>query len=258
MRFRLTLHTHKGSLLPFNYQYPVSAAIYRIIERADEAFAAFLHNSGYGEGHRKFKLFTFSDIRTPFARKGDRMQLLTGEAELMVCFYLPVAAENFIRGLFLHQQVEIADRNSKTVFHITQAESLPDNINGRTTLVLQPLSALVVGRKNSRGHYDYRSPEDDDFTGCLYHNWKEKCTAVGLPVTTGDEAPEAGISVSLFPHPPQQRLMTIKSGTEAETRVRGYTKFRLRVSAPVEMLEVALGAGLGLYNAQGMGCMAIV
>jgi CRISPR-associated endoribonuclease Cas6 len=172
MRFRLCLQATPQSLLPFNYQYPLSAAIYKIIDRADKAFAAFLHNQGYGAGHKKFKLFTFSDIRTPFVRKDDRMQLLNGEAELIICFYLPLAAENFIRGLFMHQHLEIADRRSKTVFHVTQVESLPEGLNGQTTLLLQPLSPVVAGWKNDRGHYVYRSPADEDFAGCLYHNWK--------------------------------------------------------------------------------------
>ncbi|MBD0280088.1 MAG: CRISPR-associated endoribonuclease Cas6, partial [Flavisolibacter sp.] len=65
MRLKLTLHTNeKGALLPFNYQYPLSAAIYKIIQTADHEFAAFLHDQGYGEGHKSFKLFTFSDLRT--------------------------------------------------------------------------------------------------------------------------------------------------------------------------------------------------
>ena len=53
------------------------------------------------------------------------------------------------------------------------------------------------------------------------------------------------VNVRLFPHPPQSRLITIKGGTNAETKIRGYTKFRLEVTAPDEMIELALGAGLG-------------
>lgn len=258
MRLQLKLQTAKYSLLPFNYQYPLSAAIYRIIQYADNEFAAFLHDSGYGEGHKSFKLFTFSDIKTPFQKKGDRMQLLTTEAELMICFYVPQAAENFIKGLFINQQIEIGDGGSKTVFNITQVASLAENVNRKTEVVIQPLSPLVVGRKNERGHYDYRSPEDVDFADCLYYNWMEKCAAVGLPVAAGYEDPDVSIEVRLFNHPPQQRLITIKAGTAAETKIRGYTKFRLALSAPVEMIELAMGAGLGLHNAQGMGCVGVV
>jgi CRISPR-associated endoribonuclease Cas6 len=257
MRFKLSLHTAKGSLLPFNYQYPLSAAVYKIIQSADPAFALFLHNTGYGKGHKSFKLFSFSDIRTPFVRNGDRMQLISGEAEVTICFYLPAAAENFIKGLFMHQQIEIADHASKTVFQIIGVESLPVQLD-KETVMLQPLSPLVVGRKSDKGHYAYRCPTDDDFAECLYYNWMEKCAAVGLPVGAGAEEPEVSIEVVLFPHPPQQRLITIKSGTNAETKIRGYTKFRLAVRAPVELLEVALGAGLGLHNAQGMGCVGVV
>lgn len=39
------------------------------------------------EGYKSFKLFAFSDIKTPFSKSGDRMQSQTGNAELIVCFY---------------------------------------------------------------------------------------------------------------------------------------------------------------------------
>jgi len=258
MRFKLTLRTNPGALLPFNYQYPLSAAVYCIIETADTEFATFLHDKGYGHGFKNFKLFTFSDIRTPFQKQGDRMRLTSGEAELTICFYMPLAAENFIKGLFINQQLEVADRITRTIFQIVQVESLVEVIADRTRVVLHPLSPIVVGRKNDRGHYDYRSPEDADFAECLYYNWMEKCAAVGLPVAVGYEEQEVSIDVLLFHHPPQQRLITIKGGTSAETKIRGYTKFRLEVEAPREMIEVALGGGLGLHNAQGMGCVGVV
>lgn len=94
MKFRLTLSPSElPALLPFNYQYPLSSAIYKTIQHADETYAAFLHNRGYAEGYKNFKLFTFSDLRTPFRMLGDRMQLLKDPAELLL--YVPEAAENF-------------------------------------------------------------------------------------------------------------------------------------------------------------------
>ncbi len=257
MRFKLNLQSLQSqTLLPFNYQYPLSAAIYKIIQSADAEFAMFLHNTGYGQGHKSFKLFTFSDIRTPFKKNGDRMQLQSNEAELIVCFYMSNAAENFIKGLFMNQQLEIADSKSKAIFTVAGVESLPHQTQNKTTVLLQPLSPLVVGRKNKRGHYDYRSPEDEDFAECLYYNLIEKCAAAGIDEAILDK--KIWIEVRPFSHPPQQRLITIKSGTTAETKIRGYTKFRLAISAPEEVLEVALGAGMGLHNAQGMGCVGMI
>ena len=60
MRFQLTLQTiTKIAKIPVNYQYPLSAAIYRIIAKGDAQYVSFLHERGYGKG---FKLFTFSLI----------------------------------------------------------------------------------------------------------------------------------------------------------------------------------------------------
>jgi CRISPR-associated endoribonuclease Cas6 len=131
--------------------------------------------------------------------------------------------------------------------------------DAKNDLVLEPLSPIVTGRKNEKGHYDFRSPEDADFTDCILHNWLEKYRAV----YHADESiireikGQTKIKVQWYSHPPKKRLITIKEGTVEETRIRGYTKFRLLVTAPAEMLELAMGAGLGLYNGQGMGCVGV-
>ena len=104
MRFLLTLATlQKSQRITLNYQYPLSAAIYKIISRADEDYASFLHEQGYRYGSKAFKFFTFSDLRTPFDIRDDRLVMRTNTASLTICFHVPGAAENFIRGLFMNQ-----------------------------------------------------------------------------------------------------------------------------------------------------------
>jgi CRISPR-associated endoribonuclease Cas6 len=259
MRFILNLTAlNIPQQLTLNYQYPLSAAIYKIIERADADYATFLHNQGYNYGAKTFKFFTFSDLRTPFDIKGDRMVLQTNSATLTICFHIPDAAENFIRGLFMDQQLDIADNRSKASFVVQQvtAERLPDNIND--TALLQPMSPVVVGRKNERGNYDYVSPEDADFERLVINNLVEKYAAA----TTIDEAELQQLKTAVsakpvfFKLPPRHRLITIKEGTAAETKVRGYDKFRLRINAPAALIALALDAGIGMHNAMGMGCVA--
>lgn len=269
MRFNLSLiRNSPSSVITLNYQYPLSAAIYKIIQKADAGFSYFLHEKGYGEGHKSFKLFTFSDIDTPFKIMGDRMQMISDSAHFTICFYMPQAAENFIKGLFMHQQLEIADKKSKATFVVQQIESLSSAIttgnetftNHTPSVMVQPLSPIVTGRKNDKGYYDYRSPLDADYTDCLLHNWIEKYKSINH-VDEKDLQQikeQTKIKLQLFSQPPKQRLITIKQGTAEETRVRGYTKFRLQLMASNEMLQLALGAGLGLYNSQGMGCVGMV
>lgn len=247
--------------LPANYQYPLSAVIYKIIQQADAEFAAFLHDSGYGKGSRNFKLFTFSDIRTHFKMEGDRMLMLTDRAEVNVCFYLPVAAENFIKGLFLNQEIELGDRRSRVFFQVLQVQSVSENIpeTDDSKVLLQPLSPIVTGIKNEKGNYAFLSPHDPAFANCLLINLLQKYKAIHNADDQQLEQLKNKIKIQpvLFSNPLQQRLITIKADTREETKIRGYKKFRLDVSAPKEMLEIALGAGLGLYNAQGMGCVEV-
>ncbi len=260
MRFQLTLECKTfPALLPVNYQYPLSAVIYKIIQNADADFAAFLHETGYGKG---FKLFTFSDIITPFKMKGDRMQLLTNKAMLHICFYLPDAAENFIKGLFMSQEIEIGDKISRAGFHVSQIESIAEDLNAAENkkIILQPLSPIVAGIKNENGNYTFLDPRDPGYSSCLLYNWLQKYKTINGASDSVIEKLKDKIQLRVlsFSNPPQSRLITIKTGSPEETKIRGFKKFRIEVLASQELLEIALGAGMGLYNAQGMGCVEMV
>jgi len=116
MQFLLQLvSTKQSAILPINYQYPLSAATYKILSKGNAGYAQFLHEEGYGKG---YKFFTFSDVKGKFKRKGDRLQLLDNTLELVVCFHLPEASRTFIEGLFRSQEIVIADKKSKATFNV--------------------------------------------------------------------------------------------------------------------------------------------
>lgn len=259
MRFLLTiLADKKESVIPINYQYPLSAAIYRILDRADGAYAEFLHDRGYGKG---FKLFTFSDLRAPFSIRGDRMLIQSTTAEFVICFHLPEAMKAFIKGLFASRQIVIADRKSNSAFEVRQVETLPDVLTGNDTdevcSTLQPISPIVCGKKNAKGNYDFLSPEADDFSEMLLVNWREKCRALYSDEETAAVMEGSDLSPAFYRNPPKSRLITIKQDTAAETRIRGFQNFRLIVKGKKAAVELLLNSGVGLYNAMGMGCVEV-
>ncbi|MFT3949928.1 MAG: CRISPR-associated endoribonuclease Cas6 [Agriterribacter sp.] len=264
MRFKLTLVTQQNlALIPANYQYPLSAAIYKIIARADGAYATFLHEQGYRQAGslKSFKLFTFSDIRTPFKITGDRLRLTTQHAELEVCFHLPQAAENFIKGLFMQQQLDIADKKSKARFEIQSVESLPDPLQSYkpqelVNITLKPLSPVVAGLPNEKGNYDFLSPEDIRFTESLLYNWRSKISACFDEST----ASSAILMMEIIPVklPFKSRLITIKANAAEETKIRGWINFMIKVTGEKRFVELLLNAGAGIYNSQGMGCLGVV
>lgn len=261
MRFKLKLAIqHYPAIIPINYQYPISAAIYKIIARADNEYATFLHETGYRqEGSLKsFKLFTFSDIVTPFKIVGDRLRLTSKEAELIVCFHLPLAAENFIKGLFIHQQFDIADKKSKAHFEIQSVELLPDPLeeykpNELINLVFKPASPLVAGLPNEKGNYDFLSPEDIRFTKSVIYNWRSKISTCFDPAT--GEAALLMTEVIPMKDPARSRLITIKAGTTEEIKIRGWMNFGLKITGEKRFVELLQNGGAGVYNSLGCGCL---
>ncbi len=253
MRFLITITSDKNEIIPINYQYPLSAAIYKIINRASEEYAAFLHERGYGKG---FKLFCFSDLRGRFKIEGDRLVALSDTISFEISFHLPQASQNFIKGLFMSQRVEIADRKTKAAFTVQTIEALPSSFAGKLDneiieLLLKTASACVAGLKNERGNYHFLSPDDKRFVECLIYNWKEKIKSVEPDTDLAD----AVLSVELQDVSIQtkSRLMTIKAGTPAETKIRGFTNLGLNVMGEKRFVELLCNSGCGLYNAQGCG-----
>lgn len=262
MRFLLQLTSVRpNQRVSFNYQYPLAAAIYKIIERADEAYANFLHEDGYRHGGKTFKFFTFSDLQTPFKQQDGKMLMTTNNASFTICFQIPDAAENFIKGIFINQKIDIADSPDNASFIVNQVTAAQNPIfTDNKTVLLQPLSPIVAGRNNKRGYDDYVSPEEPDFCSLLIINLISKYGAL-YPSTELELAAlhtMITLKIEYFNHPPRSRLITIKNGTPEETKVRGFDKFRLSIQAPAPLLTLALNAGLGMHNAMGMGCVAIV
>lgn len=258
MRFKILLSpTSAPSVIPINYQYPLSAAIYKVLDRADSDYAAFLHEKGYrADGSLKnFKLFTFSDLSVRFKLKGDRMHLHS-PPELVVSFHLPEVAETFVKGLFLSGQLDIADRKSKASFRIDLVNALPDPFSGShadelLSIRVTAASACVAGRKDSEGNYGFISPEDARFPGVVQHNWEEKLKSVGI-YKAGDALK---VAVLPFQTAPKSRLITIKAFTQSQTRIRGFTDFGMELTAKRKYLELIYNSGAGVYNALGMGLL---
>jgi len=259
MQIKITLSARNPKpLIPINYSYPLSAAIYRIISKGNAEYAAFLHEEGYGKG---FKFFSFSQLQCNFKIAGDRFLLLQNEAVFKISFHLPKAMENFIKGLFQSEQIDIADKKSRAVFQVASVESLPDPLQqyqeaALAELQLKPLSPLVAGLRTEDGKYQFLSPDQPEFLESLIFNWRSKIA------TCFDDsvAASAMLIAEIIPMkmPFKSRLITIKADTAEETKIRGWMNFGLKVIAEKRFAALLLNAGVGVYNAQGMGYMEVI
>lgn len=266
MQFRLTLQCLEKPgglppLLPFNYPYRLSGWLYGLLQEADGAYAAFLHDRGYvtpGKAGKTFKLFTFSDLRPARYALNPRrggIELLSPQVEWTVAFYVEQAAGAFITGLFGQQVCRIAGGGQVLDFRVERVEAQPLSL-AADCVQLRTLSPLVVAERQPGGNDQYLAPSAEGYGALLIRNLVDKYHSVhpGAPAV-----PPEAFSYRLLPSRKgaRSRLLAIKEGSRQETRIRGYYDFGFELRGPREYLEVGLCAGLGRYNAEGCGCVEV-
>jgi CRISPR-associated endoribonuclease Cas6 len=242
MRFKITFNrTGKQRMLPMDYQYYLSAWIYKVIGKADHEFAAFLHTEGYSDGHRRFKLFNYSplDFGKPVLWKEKSLfEIKTDRLTLKVSFQLSDAAEKFIIGLFNNQQAYIGDQFNGLDLTVSQVERLSDP-EIRQTMFYRAVSPVVVSRLAGGDQYaQYLSPEDAAYADLLKSHFLNKYQTV----PHAEPLPEAFEFEFRLMSDPRSKLITVKPYTPQQSKVRGYV-YDFELTAPVEIHRLLLSSG---------------
>lgn len=265
MRIELILNTtdKDKSTIPVNYQYPLSAWIYRTISEGNHEFAAFLHNKGFITGTKSYKLFTFSQLHFPprgFKVEGDRLTILSGECKLVLSFMVPDAVNHFVAGLFKNQRFTLGDQISQTPLIVSRVEVLTDPVFPSDEK-FKCISPVIVGKtiEGSRTA-EYLSPEQPDFEKILFENLIHKYSAAvvsGLLKPEIDAITDIPVMNFRLLNTPRKWGITIKDGSPNQTKIIGYT-FDFNIQAPIELIRVGYFCGFGEKNALGMGCAALI
>lgn len=251
MRFKINLHRPSNQrMLSFDYQYYISAWIYKVLQQADEDFATFLHQQGYGNGNKHFKLFNYSPLyfgKPKLWKEKSLFEITTNNVSLQVSFYLPDAAERFIVGLFNNQQVFIGDKFNGINFTVSQIERMPEPLLNET-VHYKAFSPVVVSLNSDDKYATYLSPDYNDYALLLKSNLNQKINT--LPNT---QLPLTNFQFDWqLTGQAKSKLITIKPGTPQQSKVRGY-KYPFTLTASPEIHQFILSTGLGEKNSTGFG-----
>lgn len=265
MRIKITFKLPDSrQVLPLNYQYPLSAWIYRVLQTNDSKFSDFLHEVGFRlENQKVFKLFTFSNLKFPVGSwrilKGtDRMEIFSSEASLIVSIMIPEVMENFVAGLFKDQKAEIGDRISTVEMEVRLVEMLeePFPSDKETFRALSPI--VVTQDAETQKQEIYLKPGQEGYDHLFFKNLIDKHHAWQRQM----QKPETQFNNNemhfrCLTEKPKSRLQTIKAFSDAEVKVRGYL-FEFEIVAPPELIQTGLESGFGAMNALGFGCGEVV
>ena len=252
MRFKITFNrTGKQRMLPMDYQYYLSAWIYKVIGKADREFSEFLHSEGYSDGHRRFKLFNYSplDFGKPVLWKEKNLfEIKADRLSLKVSFRMSEAAEKFIIGLFNNQEAYIGDQFNGLELTVSQVERLPDPEISETMLY-RAVSPVVVSRLSEGDHYaQYLSPEEPGYCDLLRNHFVTKYGTV----PHADPLPERFEFNFRLMSDPRSKLVTMKPYTPQQSKIRGYV-YDFELTAPVEIHHLLLASGMAEKGSMGFG-----
>ncbi|MDO4181171.1 MAG: CRISPR-associated endoribonuclease Cas6 [Bacteroidales bacterium] len=251
MRFKLLLQIQPhlmGHKIPINYQYELSAAIYRILSKADQAYATWLHDNGFWVDNKRFKLFTFSWLLAPYGidKEHQRLIINSDTVEWHIGFLPEKSTQQFIQGVFCDQSFQIADRISGAAFAIREVQVMPP-LTYAPVMEFQTLSPICISQRNEYGKTDYLSPDAPNYAEGLLTGLLARYKALYGHDYEGD----ASIDFQLIGKA-KPVLVKIKADTPAQTFVKGY-QCRFRLALAEELMRLAYEGGLGEKGSLGFG-----
>jgi len=234
-----------------DYQYYISAWIYKVLGKADAGFAGFLHSEGYRDGMKSFKLFCFSPLnfgKPTLWKEKALFEIHQDKIMLSVSFYLPNVAERFIVGLFNNQQAYFGDRFNGLDLTVAQIERLPEAAVA-SIVHYKALSPVVVSARSEGSQYArYLSPADEGYALMVKNNLMQKWGAIpGV-----EPLPETFDFEMTIINQPKSKLVTMKPGTPQQSKVRGYV-YEFDLTAPETLHRLIDSAGIGEKNSTGFG-----
>ena len=268
MRIKLTLvPKDKRCLVPLNYQYPLSASIYKILSLSSPEYAGFLHEKGYlSKDNRPLKLFTFSFLYIPGVKHYKGMLAAYNYPKCILHISSPLIEDfiqNFVIGLFENQEIQIGNKYTVGRFLISKVDALPFPEFSNTTK-FKCLSPFVVSKMkvhNDKLQPHYMRPDESELSEAVRQNLIRKYETVykNSPKNTD-------LSFSLDKNYIDKRggfekitkLITLKEHYEGEaTRIKAIN-CPFTLSGSTELIQVAWEAGLGSHCSQGFGCVDVV
>ena len=230
-------------ILPIHYNHIVQSVIYNSL---DDRLASFLHDFGYKNKKRAFRLFTFSRLIGRFELKKDLGQIFFhNSVKLVIMSPISEFCNSLVSNLLLRGKVKMG----KTEVSVLEARCNHITVNSEQIKV-KTLSPIVtystLFRTDGRKYTCYFQPNDADFHSLIQANLKKKYLAFYQK-----EPPDEEVQVQVLPSP---RLAVINY---KKTIIKGDTG-RFIISGPSCLLKFAVEGGIGSKNSQGFGCLQIM
>lgn len=268
MRIKLTMRASTiSSMMPINYQYYLSATIYKILGTSSPEYAKFLHNHGYiGPDKKPRKLFTFSHLFfQPKTKPVGNLLPVSPKSHATLFISSPMLqdfVQHFVMGLFSDQKIEITSQNTKITFHIEQVETIAEpKFSSETKFIALSPIVLTTQKDSKKGRitYYYR-PLDKKLPEAVRKSLISK-HQTAYSRSPEDQNLKFEIDREYIKHRggPEKvsKLIKLREGFPEETKVKSFLA-PFTLTGSTELMKTAWECGLGDKTSMGFGCVDVI
>jgi CRISPR-associated endoribonuclease Cas6 len=238
-----------------NHAYHLAALIYQLLAHASSEYATFLHRQGYGEGARRFKLFTFSPLLGgPRQITGETLRFDTARLEWYIASPIEPFLLHLVHGLLEAPAVQVGGAE----LAVAHVETLPEPLFTRE-MRLTCLAPITMSTRTAEQRWaQYLTPDDPRFAAAIGANLERKYKLVQR--LAGPAAASFGGEAFTLIFDPDyvarhggkiSKLIDYKS-----IKIRGYLA-PLTVLGPPELIHIGYECGFGDKNSQGFGMVQV-
>jgi len=230
----------KPLILPINYHHILQGIIYHALEQQSE-YSKFVHDNGYVNEKRKYKLFTYGLLRGRYIIKNKQI-IFTEEVSFEIRCIEP-GMLRLIKSYIMQNGVSYGDQHYSDVdVCIFDREITSENISIRMVSPICVYSTMS-GTKATK----YYNPTEEEFCKYVNDNFKRKYEAY------------TGIAVD---SDIRLEVKKVSSKDKYVTRYKNYyiTAWRGQyiLSGKRQYLDFLYQTGLGSKNSQGFGMFEVV
>jgi CRISPR-associated endoribonuclease Cas6 len=260
MRLILKLKTN-SKVITLNYNYFLSAAIYKMLQFSSPQFAKFLHSKGYRLNGRMYKLFSFALGFEKISVADPIITLLSPAATLYVTS--PMVDDfirNFVIGTLQNRSIDVIEGIYRTSFEIEQIETVPMPAFGEVNY-FKMISPLVIStRKETHGkfsQYFFRYNNDIEEINRVFNtNLKNKYELIYGKLYSGSDVRLEWDQQYILSRLETKKRLTkkisiLKRGIQPVEIIANRVPFTLTGSE--ELIKVGYDCGFGEKNSMGFG-----
>lgn len=256
MRLKLFLKAVNNSFIPVNYNYQVSAGIYSLLGFGSEEFTSFLHDQGFKQNGKTYKLFSFGLKFEKIRIINDNIQLLSPFINLFVSSPLiDDFIKNFIIGTFEKKEFLITGNYINAKFNILNAECLPEP-EFTDSMSFFAISPLVLSTKRIHNgkisQYYLRHDDTDDINRVLTNNLMNKYSLVFNREIQSDQLKLSWDEEFILRQKRVTKKVTICENDTNPIDVIGI-KAPFKLDGNPELIKIGYQCGFGEKNSMGFG-----